>query len=233
MEVPRAGLASAVGRRVAPVTNPGLAFIALDVETANSDPGSICQIGLAVYEHGRLVDEWCTLVDPEAQFDLRNIAIHGIDEYKVTTAPTFRQCAPVLRQFLAGCVVVHHTAFDRHALRRACLAAEVSLPECHWLDSAWVARRAWPQFARRGYALGNVSRYLNYEYRAHDALEDAKAAGNLVLAACRATGLDVSGWLERLNRSSARRGSATRLRLQLRERSSMPGRTIRPGPRNR
>ena len=233
MIVPRSGIASAVGRRSAPVTNAGLAFVALDVETANSDPGSICQIGLAVYEHGRLVDEWCTLVDPEAHFDLRNIAIHGIDEYRVTTAPTFRQCAPALGRFLAGCVVVHHTAFDRHALRRASLAAEVSLPECHWLDSAWVARRAWPQFARRGYALGNVSRYLNYQYQAHDALEDAKAAGNLVLAACRATGLDVSGWLERVHRSGARRETARWPRRRSRERSSMRERTIRPDPRNR
>ena len=231
--MPRSGIASGVGRRSVPVTNAGLAFVALDVETANSDPGSICQIGLAVYEHGRLVDEWCTLVDPEAHFDLRNIAIHGIDEYRVTTAPTFRQCAPALGRFLAGCVVVHHTAFDRHALRRASLAAEVSLPECHWLDSAWVARRAWPQFARRGYALGNVSRYLNYQYQAHDALEDAKAAGNLVLAACRATGLDVSGWLERVHQSGARRGTARWPRRRSRERSSMRERTIRPDPRNR
>ena len=186
------------------MTGSGLAFVALDVETANADAGSICQIGLAIYEGGRLVDEWSTLVDPEAHFDPRNIAIHGIDEYVVTAAPTFRQCASDLTRFLSGCVVVHHTAFDRHALRRACLVAEMPFPSCTWLDSARVARRAWPQFARRGYALGNVSRYLNYRYRAHDALEDAKAAGHLVLAACRETGLDVPGWLDRLNASTAR-----------------------------
>lgn len=177
---------------------PDLAFVALDVETANADSGSICQIGLAVYEAGRLVDEWGTLVDPETHFDPRHTAIHGIDEYGVSAAPTFRQCAPDLNRFLAGCVVVHHTAFDRHALRRACRAAGTPFPSCTWLDSAGVARRAWPQFARRGYALGNVSRYLDYRYRAHDALEDAKAAGNLLLAACRETGLDVPGWLARM-----------------------------------
>lgn len=220
-------------RRPRPVTGPGLAFVALDVETANADAGSICQIGLAVYEGGRLVDEWSTLVDPEAHFEPRNIAIHGIDEYMVAAAPTFRQCAPDLNQFLAGCVVVHHTAFDRHALRRACLAAEMPNPACTWLDSARVARRAWPQFARRGYALGNVSRYLNYRYRAHDALEDAKAAGNLVLAACRETGLDVPGWLERVNASPARRQLSRRQQVRRRERPSAPGHTIRSGPQIR
>ncbi|MCE2475887.1 MAG: hypothetical protein J4F47_10075 [Alphaproteobacteria bacterium] len=159
--------------------------------------------------------------------------IPATDEYVVTAAPTFRQCASDLTRFLSGCVVVHHTAFDRHALRRACLVAEMPFPSCTWLDSARVARRAWPQFARRGYALGNVSRYLNYRYRPHDALEDAKAAGHLVLAACRETGLDVPGWLDRLNASTARRQPSRRQRVRRRERPSVPGHTTRSGPRNR
>ncbi len=170
-------------------------FVAVDVETANSDPGSICQIGTASYANGRLVDEWATLVDPEEPFDYRNIAIHGIDEYRVGAAPTFRECVRTLNLVLAGQVVVHHTAFDLHALSRACAAVEVALPQCDWLDSAKVARRAWPQFARRGYALANISRFLDYQYQHHDALEDAKAAGNLIIAACRETGVGLPGWL--------------------------------------
>ena len=39
-------------------------FVAVDVETANSDRGSICQIGVVSVEQGQIVDEWQTLVDP-------------------------------------------------------------------------------------------------------------------------------------------------------------------------
>ena len=57
----------------------GLSFVALDVETANCDRASICQIGLAVYENGKLSDEWSTYVDPKDYFDYVNISIHGIN----------------------------------------------------------------------------------------------------------------------------------------------------------
>src|SRR4030067_1163117 len=33
-------------------------FVAIDVETANADMSSICQVGLALYRKGQLVEEW-------------------------------------------------------------------------------------------------------------------------------------------------------------------------------
>lgn len=36
-------------------------FISVDVEIANADMASICSIGAAVFENGRLADEWYTL----------------------------------------------------------------------------------------------------------------------------------------------------------------------------
>ncbi len=62
-------------------------FIALDVETANSDMSSICQIGIAKYTDGNLVDEWVSLIDPEDSFNHINIAIHGITERMLKRAP--------------------------------------------------------------------------------------------------------------------------------------------------
>ena len=64
-------------------------FVSVDVETANSDMGSICQIGIAVFEDGRLVDEWVSLVDPDDYFDGINISIHGISNRDVKGAPKF------------------------------------------------------------------------------------------------------------------------------------------------
>lgn len=40
-------------------------FVALDVETANADQASICQVGLVRFEGGDVADTWETLVDPE------------------------------------------------------------------------------------------------------------------------------------------------------------------------
>jgi DNA polymerase III subunit epsilon len=38
-------------------------LIAIDVETANADMASICQIGTARFANGILVDEWKLYVD--------------------------------------------------------------------------------------------------------------------------------------------------------------------------
>jgi len=40
-------------------------FVAIDVETANADMASICQIGIATFENAVLKNEWKTYVDPE------------------------------------------------------------------------------------------------------------------------------------------------------------------------
>ncbi len=48
--------------------------------------------------------------------------------------------------------------------------------------------------------MSSVARELEIAYEAHDALEDAKAAANVVLHACTKTGLDISGWLERVEK---------------------------------
>jgi DNA polymerase III subunit epsilon len=64
-------------------------FIAFDVETANEDLGSICQIGLAEYADATVVNEWKTYVDPKDYFSGFNVGIHGIDESTVKGAPTF------------------------------------------------------------------------------------------------------------------------------------------------
>lgn len=79
-------------------------FVALDVETANADMASICQIGVANFADGQLVEEWSSLVDPEDDFDPINVEIHGIDEDTVAGAPTFPKLVNNLDGYLSGSV---------------------------------------------------------------------------------------------------------------------------------
>lgn len=173
-------------------------FIAIDVETANADMASICQIGLVKYENGTLSDEWKTYVDPEDYFDVFNVAIHRIDESVVKGAPKFSELSDTLRSYLEGAVVVCHTHFDRVAMNRASQRYGISEIECIWLDSARVARRTWEECAWKGYGLYNVCQILGYDFKHHDALEDAKAAAHILLSASNKTGLDIDGLLRRI-----------------------------------
>ena len=174
-------------------------FVAIDVETANADMGSICQIGLARFVDGHLVEEWSTLVDPEDYFDDVNISIHGIEARMVKGQPKLPQIADRLRSTLEGTVSVCHTHFDRVAIGRAYSKYNLSPVSTTWLDSARVVRRTWKELAWKGYGLANVCSKIGYQFQHHDALEDAKAAGFVLLAALRESQQDIEHWHRRVN----------------------------------
>jgi DNA polymerase III subunit epsilon len=173
-------------------------FVAIDVETANEDFSSICQIGIAKYSNGQIIDEWCTLIDPEDSFSPINTSIHGISENDVKEAPNFLSVAPKLRDFLKDSISVCHTHFDRVAIARACERHNIPSFNTTWLDSARIARRTWKEFSQSGYGLANICAHLGYEFKHHDALEDAKASGHIVLMAVQETGLSIDDWLKRV-----------------------------------
>ncbi|MFO1455701.1 MAG: exonuclease domain-containing protein [Steroidobacteraceae bacterium] len=173
-------------------------FVAIDVETANADLASICQVGVAKFVDGVLAAERSWLVDPQDYFDPINVDIHGITARAVKGQPTFPEIAPAIVDFLASAVCVSHTHFDRASLTRAFGRHSLPWPGFAWLDSARVARRAWPDCAHQGYGLAKVCERIGYAFRHHDALEDAKACGNVVLAAIRDTGISLDGWQQRV-----------------------------------
>lgn len=174
-------------------------FVAIDIETANPDMGSICQIGIAEFADGNLIGEWSTLIDPEDYFDEVNISIHGIESRMVKDQPKLPDIAETLRKYLENGISVCHTHFDRVALARAFTKYNLSPISTTWLDSARVVRRTWKDLAWQGYGLKNVCDKIGYEFRHHDALEDAKAAGHVLLAAIQESKLDLEAWIHRVN----------------------------------
>lgn len=172
-------------------------FVAIDFETANADLASICQVGIVTFEHGQAVETWGSLVHPKDYFDWINVDIHGIDETAVKDAPTFQQLYIEILDRLSDQVVVSHTSFDKTALFQAIAKNKLSNISCHWLDSARVVRRAWTQWSHKGYGLTNVCNELGISFTAHDAIEDARAAGEVLLQAIKATGIGLEVWLTR------------------------------------
>jgi DNA polymerase-3 subunit epsilon len=174
-------------------------FVAIDVETANADVGSICQVGTARYEDGTLREQWKSLVDPQDYFHPINVSIHGISRTAVRGAPRFAELAERLYATLDGTTAVSHTQFDRVALGRAFEHCGLREPCCEWLDTAEIAQETWSAVTDTGYRLEQLCAMIGYQYRAHDALEDAKAAAQVLLAAMNGTPLDVSARVERVN----------------------------------
>ncbi len=170
-------------------------FYSLDVETANYDLSSICQIGIGLFENGELAGTWESLIDPGSSFHWSNIRVHGITGARVRGAPSFREVYPVLRKLLSENIVVHHTSFDFHAFSKAYDRFNLRPIDIRWLDSSRIVRHTWQQFSKSGYNLANVANHLGIEFRHHDALEDSVAAGKIVVEACRLSNRQVDEWL--------------------------------------
>ena len=186
-------------------------FNAIDVETANSDQASICQIGIVHVREGEIVDQWKTLVNPEDWFDPWHVNLHGIDEGDVRGSPTMPDIRAELRRRLRWSILVSHSSFDRVAFERAMDRYQLEQLQVTWLDSVKVARRAWPErYGKRGYGLKVIAPDLGISFGHHDALEDARAAAKIMLRACAETGIGVEEWLERVAKRTPWRSSPAR-----------------------
>ena len=183
------------------MTLKNLSFVAIDVETANGNRSSICQVGLVRVDEGRVSSSFSTLVNPEERFSSFNIGIHGIGPAEVKGAPSFDEVFSELFDRLEDSVLVSHTFFDRGALDGAARKYGLPIIPVTWMDSVAIARRAWPEKrGNGGYSLGKLAADLGISFRHHDALEDARAAAGVVLYACRETGKDIDDWVAECGR---------------------------------
>jgi hypothetical protein len=66
-------------------------YIAFDVETPNCANDRMSAIGITVIEDGVIVDDFYSLVNPEARFDYFNVQLTGITPEMAKKAPTFSE----------------------------------------------------------------------------------------------------------------------------------------------
>lgn len=169
----------------------GMNFVAFDVETANSDWGSICQIGAVRYVDGVATDSVSWLVTPPPgldTFEPANVAIHGITAADVATAAPFADRLPDFLAFVGdNPLIAHNAQFDFTALLRACEAARIEAPRLLFGCSLLFARAA--QLGFENNKLPTVAAGLGVDLtRHHDAVSDAAACGDIAVALARRSG---------------------------------------------
>ncbi len=185
-------------------------FIAVDVETANPNMSSICQIGVVVFESGKEVYSKTIFVNPETWFAPTNIQIHGITEQNVIGAQNFSHIINSIREITENQTVVSHTHFDRVALNQACQKYDIPNLSCQWLDTARVSRRTWEAFSKKGYGLKNLANYLGLKFEHHNAEQDARTAGLILIEAIRVSGISLNQWMKRVESRNYQNSSIKR-----------------------
>lgn len=158
-------------------------FVAIDFETANSFVGSICAVGLVVMRDGTVEESRFWLVKPHRScryFDPFNISIHGIRESDVAGAMEFDELyrQEILPRIAGNVVAAHNASFDMSALRHALDLYRIGYPELQYLCTYKASVRTWEDLAN--HKLDTVSKFLNFDFKHHDALEDALACANIL-----------------------------------------------------
>ncbi|AGF72852.1 exonuclease domain-containing protein [Corynebacterium halotolerans] len=167
---------------------PGLNFVGFDVETANSDWGSVCQLGVVRIVDGVEVaaESWLCAPPPGIDsFHPGNVAVHGITAEDVAGQPTFADRLPQLLDFIGDLPFVAHNAqFDATALHRACRASGAAAPELLFACSLTLARGE--NLGLANHRLPTVAAAFNVPLdNHHDATEDARAAALITVELAR------------------------------------------------
>ncbi|MEP0368965.1 MAG: 3'-5' exonuclease [Cyclobacteriaceae bacterium] len=148
-------------------------FTAIDFETAQRDPASICQVGLVRVEGGKVVDTYNQLVrPPDNYYFYKNIEVHGIRPEDTLDAPNFNEVWFEFKHWVEDQVVVaHNSRFDFNCLRHSLAYYDNVQPAFE--------ERCTLKIYHKGLA------YLSKKYKIplehHDALSDANACAMLYL----------------------------------------------------
>ncbi|MDY2648909.1 MAG: exonuclease domain-containing protein [Pyramidobacter porci] len=173
-----------------------LNFVAIDFETANSDRASACALGAVLVHDGIIVDEYYSLIRPHptcCNFDPFNTEIHGITETDVKDAPELPEAwANIAGSINGSTLVAHYSAFDCRVINDAFGLYGLSLPECAVACSCVISKRMWPELLSFG--LSSIAEKIDFQFVHHNALEDARAAAQIILTTFRETGS--ADWIE-------------------------------------
>ena len=158
-------------------------FIAIDVETANFEPTSICSIGAVKVEDGVIVDSRYSLVCPEPNYySYRCQMVHGLSDDDTFDAPSFGRVWQEWQEWLAGYrLIAHNAAFDSKCIRSACRMYGLEEPD-NWGCTLKAARKLIPRQVLQSKSLDSLCDFFGIPLdNHHNALADAEAAAKLAI----------------------------------------------------
>ncbi len=156
-------------------------FVAIDFETANRNPDSACAIGLVKVVDFQVVDRVEYLIRPPTSW-FEFTYIHDIDWSMVAGQPTFAELQPQIDLFLAGAdfLAAHNANFDRRVLAACHETYRLARRSHRFLCTVQLARQHWQI---RPTKLSDVCQKLGIKLQHHNALSDANACAQIIIAA--------------------------------------------------
>ena len=160
-----------------------LDFAAIDFETANEQPSSVCSVGVVVVRGGKIVDTFYSLIHPEPEYyQWFCQRVHGLCEEDTDGAPVFPKVWARIAPMVEGLpLVAHNACFDEGCLRAAFRVYQMDYPDYEFRDTLAASRR---HFGRSlpDHQLQTVAAACGFDLRNHHhALADAEACAHIAM----------------------------------------------------
>jgi DNA polymerase III subunit epsilon len=156
-------------------------FLAIDFETADTQPDSACSVGLVRVENGLIVQEVMKLIRPPRE-KVMFTYIHGLTWEHVCDAPSFGEIWPEVAPLFQGVdyLIAHNASFDRRVLEACCASHGIEAPTLSFKCTVQIARKALGIYPTK---LSDVCRTLEIDLNHHEALSDARACAKIMIQA--------------------------------------------------
>ena len=165
-------------------------FVAIDFETANECPCSVCSVGIVMIRQGKVVDTYYSLIHPEPEYySYVCQRVHGITPEDTEDAPVFSVVWQEIEQRIAAAFpdtenipfVAHNASFDEGCLKAVFKVYQMDYPDYQFYDTLTASRR---EFGGElpNHQLHTVAAACGYDLQHHHhALADAEACAAIAL----------------------------------------------------
>ena len=152
-------------------------FAAIDFETANEQPCSVCSVGVVVVRGGEIVDSFYHLIHPEPEYyQWFCQRVHGLGPWDTDDAPVFPYVWEKVAPLIEGLPLVAHNArFDETCLKSVHRVYQMDYPDYVFYDTLAASRRHFGH-CLPNHQLQTVAAACGYNLtHHHHALADAEA----------------------------------------------------------
>ena len=136
-------------------------FIAIDLETANQQPSSVCSVGVVMVRNGQVADSFYSLIQPEPNYyNYWCQRVHGLSQCDTDDAPVFSKVWQQLEEKIADVFfsdqqtiddlryqtasipfVAHNARFDEGCLKAVFRVYQMDYPDYRFYDTLTASRR--------------------------------------------------------------------------------------------
>lgn len=153
-------------------------FAAIDFETANRDPGSVCAVGVVVVRGGQVVEKFYSLIRPTPNYySFWTTNVHGLTRADTDSMPRFPEVWARIQDRIEGLpLVAHNKRFDESCLKAVFDKYDMPYPGYEFHCTLTASRRQLRHLSC--HQLHVVAAECGYDLRNHHhALADAVACG--------------------------------------------------------